>query len=443
MASSVPRVGALAYASSINLVGEWNTILSSLFWSFNSSLTAYFQVLCIFATLAIFFPFKYISARVSKPSILDNLFACKVRKVNLVRLVKLTYQNKCGHILALINNKYNLNIPEKYVVTLNKVLDIAKLNFLRQMDAKKIISETLKENEIRHLYIKWADIVDNINVDPYIRTANDIDIYIEEKHIDKIRDIFIDVFDGVETPSDTSIHYAFTLRKLGVHVEVHHKLLDKYLSSVTSILSDPFKHGYIDKNNHYLYHLTKEYYYLYNLAHLSKHTLFCELYFNIIFDMNYLINDSSINKEMVNDLIKKAKLEDFHKFIKGYISYLLTDSLQSYEVYAYERYMMYNHKNKNIVYQKRKYKTKFSYLWHKVFLPYKELCFIFPKLKKHKLLLPIYQVKRWCIRLKDNRMKNVKYELDHFSSILTNEELNNIYSSIGLKEVHDLLKKVA
>ena len=76
--------------------------------------------------------------------------------------------------------------------------------------------------------------------------------------------------------------------------------------------------------------------------------------------------------------------------------------------------------SKNALLSKKRKHKGFSYIIHRLFISSNALKETYPFLKRHPILLPFYQIRRWPDALITKR-KRIKKEIREFSSIETNE----------------------
>ena len=72
---------------------------------------------------------------------------------------------------------------------------------------------------------------------------------------------------------------------------------------------------------------------------------------------------------------------------------------------------MYGDVENRVEIAKVKKGSRWKALSSRIFLPYNQLKFQYPILQKHKILLPLYQVKRWFRLLNKDRRKQSVREL--------------------------------
>ena len=103
----------------------------------------------------------------------------------------------------------------------------------------------------------------------------------------------------------------------------------------------------------------------------------------------------------------KAVEETAHIWFGGAKETQTSIDVQDYILYA----GMYADVENRIAVQQIKKGGRFQYWWSRIFLPYEQLKLQYPKLEKGKLLLPFYQIKRWCRLLFGKNAQNISREL--------------------------------
>ncbi|MBQ8684597.1 MAG: hypothetical protein IJ514_00285 [Clostridia bacterium] len=90
--------------------------------------------------------------------------------------------------------------------------------------------------------------------------------------------------------------------------------------------------------------------------------------------------------------------------------------------------------NKVVVNQVRK-KGKLRYLLSRIFLPYKKMKRLYPRLEKAPILLPFYHIKRWCLFLFKKDKKRAVAELKYNNSVSDEKKarISALCRNLGLK----------
>ena len=95
---------------------------------------------------------------------------------------------------------------------------------------------------------------------------------------------------------------------------------------------------------------------------------------------------------------------------------------------------MYGDLKNRIALQKGKNKSKISYILSRIFLPYQELKFQYPFLRKCKILFPFYQIRRWLRLLFKKKTVATSQEMKIYSQISDDESkrILRLFSDLGL-----------
>jgi hypothetical protein len=73
-----------------------------------------------------------------------------------------------------------------------------------------------------------------------------------------------------------------------------------------------------------------------------------------------------------------------------------------------------------------------NYILKRIFMPYKDLCTLYPKLVKLPVLYPVYTVVRWCKLL----------NLDVFKRVTNEAQVNSAIAEDKVDEMKDLFEKL-
>lgn len=361
----------------------------------------------------------------------DPKLILRLSKNELERYIYVLFNYNALHLVKPLFNHYQIDLPLEYKDLIEKKDNIVKSNFVRLEQARNELSTLFAKEHIKHLYLKWGEIYSLYSID-YLRAANDIDVYVDPLDFNKACNVLINnKYEEIKT--NDKVHKSFIYPSLGVHIELHQKLLEEDFNKVNEIINDPFSKSYIDKENSYLYHLEKEYYYLFNLAHVAKHISYYECSLANLLDGYYLINDNSINLDKLSSLLKLAALEDFNRFYIQMVKVNFSEALITPIIHSIECLLFMNASKKKALIDKKQYHSKMYYIWHKAFLDKDDLAYLYPKLKTKPYLYGYYSIKRWFAHIDKSSIKRTKNEY----SSLNNNDINKIirlYNLIGLKD---------
>ena len=200
----------------------------------------------------------------------------------------------------------------------------------------------------------------------------------------------------------------------GVHLELHHSLVEEgRAQNSNGILYGVWLN--IIGSQSYQKEMTDEMFYFYHIAHMAKHFEIGGCGVRPFLDAYLLQRDARYRTESCYQLLQRGGLLTFAKAVEetaetwfGAIETTeLSRDLQDYILYA----GMYADTENRIAVQQIKKGGRFQYWRERIFLPYDQLKLQYPNLKNYKILLPFYQVKRWCRLLFGRDAKNVSREL--------------------------------
>lgn len=345
----------------------------------------------------------------------------KLSKEEFYNFYLLCLFKKSDHILLDIINKYDLkDIDERIVNSLRKTEAVVKSRFLFHDYYKKDLSNLLTKHGIKHLFIKGAELIARYP-HPILRSSNDIDIYVNKEDLDKVTNLIKETY-AVDNIKDESIHRSFSIYKGKALIEAHYALLEDKEPTL-KYLSDPFKISEVDKDNPYLYHLKKEYYYLYHLAHFIKHISMGEFWLSMLMD-SYLIKDD-INLS----LIKEVGLDKFYNELNNTLSIWIDnkdDNTSLEDIILQDALTSYVMVNKN------KYPHRYKYILRRLFPPRKDLEESYPKLAKHHYLYIYYLFIRFLKVIFTSRRNKPFKELKTYQAFSKNrvmDIINDYYHS--------------
>jgi hypothetical protein len=295
-----------------------------------------------------------------------------------------------------------------------------------------LIKGLLDSRNIKHVFLKGSTLK-QIYPKTYMRAMGDIDFLVEEKNIKEVQELFQRV--EIKLSSRNWIHDVYKTSS-GMSIEVHSRLTknkDEYpdLEDIQKIVA----------NNQFHFELEI----LYLLYHIKKHLLTSGIGLRSIIDMGVYLNhfNSELNSKKLDRLLKENKMEVFFKnvvlFNERYLDTVLSDTLQidqSFNQNLFESFTKYIvisgihgigisfNRFTGIVSNNRTAKFKrLRSLLKITFLPYNDLKYVYPKLVKNKMLLPL----GWIVRLFDLLFMNRKRRRYRLKQIIsTNMDESNI-----------------
>jgi len=320
----------------------------------------------------------------------------------------------------VFSHELNDGLYEKWLDRSTKL--VAK--FVNQEFEESRLSDLLENAKIPHMLLKGAW-VRNLFPSPQLREMSDIDILIPASMATKAHDLVVS--DGYVFKEEcTTSHNTEYVKKPYLILELHTAMLP-----LESRQSDYYEDIWskTTKISDYRHELSVEQQFIYCIAHMHKHYIYCGIGIRSVLDIFVLLKAycNQFDIETIRNEFKKLGMEQFAEAVChialawfGKKEYKLTASEQEIaedilnsETYG-NRSSRTEHILKNEMNQgKSMLSAKRSYLRRRMFPDYNYMKGVFPRMMKSPILLPVGWVARWGKGLftKKDSMKKELIEL--------------------------------
>ena len=267
--------------------------------------------------------------------------------------------------------------------------------------AQKGAMEILNDNGINFILLKGS-VIRDYYPEAWMRTSYDVDVLVKKEDFDKA----VEAFDNNGyTVSKKSAYDILIIAPNDVHIELHfdfHSYNPKLKEAVPVL--NIWEQAQHKENQEYV--LSDEMFYYFHIAHMAKHCTIGGCGIKPFVDMLVLYQCKCIPEE--NKYIKESGLETFDNHARHILKVWFfgekhTPITQQIEEYVFLGGAYGSLKNKVAVKQLRVGGRK-SYILSRLFMDYDVLKGVFPILKKHKWLTPVFQVVRWFKVISKGRM---------------------------------------
>ena len=256
------------------------------------------------------------------------------------------------------------------------------------------VCEVFERGKVDYLPLKGA-IIRKLYPESWMRTSCDIDILVRERDLQRA----IDLLKSELEYDCKSIgeHDAQIYAPNGVHLELHFSLLESGSKpELVEILDSVWEVS--EKVTDYQYKMPNHLFYLYLLSHEAKHIKFGGCGIRAFLDMWIIREKLDFDETEKNTLLKKSKYTDFAKASENLCDCWFNgrefdEFSKEFSDYVIAGGVYGTSKQKAQAQQSRK-KNKFNYLLYRIFIPYRELKYSEPTLKKYPVLYPFFLVKR-------------------------------------------------
>ena len=291
----------------------------------------------------------------------------------------------------------------------------------QQMYSIKEIFSVFDEQEIDYLPLKGT-VIKNIYPKPEMRSMGDADILIKTEQYDIIKPIMQKLGYTEITESD----HEFIWNKLNIHVELHKRLIPSYNKDYYAYFGDGWQLAKIKNGTRYS--MTDEDQMIYLFTHFAKHYRDAGIGIKHMTDLwVYRKNKPNLDEKYIKKELDALQLYDFYVNIINTLSVwfegkesdektdFITKVIFDSGVYGTRDTHILSDAVKISKATKNVKTTKFFKL---TFLPYENMCMVYPFLKKAPFLLPVMWIYRIfkALFFKGDKIKSQKQAIEQMSA---------------------------
>ena len=349
---------------------------------------------------------------------LVHLIKCSIKKIKpnpipqgieLDGLIALAERHNVANIIYLALR--DLGIENK---RLSNACLLAIFSDAKQQYYLDEIKQSFEKNRIRFLCMKGI-VLKGLYPTTDMRTATDMDIYIDDENSEKAQELMTEIGFKTERFNHELQDDAYTADDI-VHVELHRKLIsnkcrwDEKCQEIVKRIT-PKSEGA------YEYVMTNEDFYLHMIGHMAKHMKYTGFGIRMVVDVWLYLEKfkSEMDLDILDERLKYCGLYDFNQVILKLNDYWFNSAnaspatlqLADYVVTSgtfgtYEQ-LISTEAAVNGGKIKSKSVGKLKKILQIVFLPYRNMCTLYPNLRNMPILLPIYWLRRAFDRLLHKR----------------------------------------
>lgn len=349
-------------------------------------------------------------------------------------LIKITKAHDLTHVLADVLKKIDRFPTGEQGEKLKKSKKVAIFRSETIKADTERAAEILEKAKIPFIKLKGARAREFYPED-FMRTSCDIDILVHNEDLDlaveelekggwKVR--------GEKKTNDISL---FSDR--GSHLELHFSIkggresIDKVLSEVWDYAC-PIKEGgaeYIQTPEFYMFNL---------ISHIAAHFVTSGCGIKYFIDLWILREKMEFNKDVLNDICKKADIVVFYKNIMDLIDVWFGNKEHNVISKRMETFVLlggvYGIKSNRLKNNQVKTKSKAKNIVKRFFVPHEYLKKRYKLLENKKYLTPVFQVVRWIDLAFEGKLKSGIKEMKEISNITKKEfrETELFFKDIGL-----------
>ncbi len=289
----------------------------------------------------------------------------------------------------------------------------------------------LNNSGIDYVPLKGA-LIAPLYPETWMRTSCDIDILVHEADIEKALDVLSE--NGFETNRERSYHDV-SLRKDGIHIELHYNICEN-LPRIDCVLEKVW--DYCTRFNNCEYRENCAFFVFHHIAHMCYHFIHGGCGIKPFVDLYLIKSKLDFSETELMSLLEQGGLVDFYKKVCELTDVWFGEARHDTVTLAMERFILdggvFGNLDNNNIMRSAYNDNKLKNFINIVFPPYKTMCNTYPVLRKFKILLPFYYIKRIFAKLTGSgdrvvgRMTNLASQ--------DNEVINNaaeLLNELGLK----------
>ena len=273
-------------------------------------------------------------------------------------------------------------------------------------DRESIDYVPLKGAVLRHLY-----------PEPWMRTSCDIDVLVKESDLERAADALVKSC-AYTTDYKKNYHDMSLFSPFGMHLELHHNIKED-TEKYDKILTRVWEFSKKEENSTSKHLQIPEYLMLHLICHMAYHFVGGGCGVRSVLDVWLLKRNTEFDEQLLYALLDEAGLTKFYEAIarlaEHWFGFGETNSL----LFEMEKYILlggvYGTKRQGAAAKQVKKGGRFKYFWSRVFMPYRDLVILYPVLKKHKILTPVCQIRRWLGAI--FKSKRLAHEIKNVTSV--------------------------
>ena len=303
----------------------------------------------------------------------------------------------------------------------------------RRYEYDKIIN-TLEKAQIPFIPLKGA-IIQDLYPEAWMRTSCDIDILVKEENLNL-------AIETLEKELEYTCHLvgghdAQMVAPSGVHLELHYTLTH---GEATLKQKDFFESvwEFDEKSESFFRCMSSEHFYGYFIMHMANHVRVGGCGVRPFLDFYLMLDKGVFDINKHEKTLQELGLFAFAKAVKSLVEvwFLYKDASELDE--EFERYVLsggvYGTMQNRVLVKTKGKKSKSGFILSRIFLPYSDLKNRYPILRKHKILTPFYQVKRWFSLVKKDKRKKATNEFKTTvnQDEIRSEKISKLFNNLGL-----------
>ena len=326
-------------------------------------------------------------------------------------LFALSNMHDVAHIVASALFKNELLGEEDISAAFKKVFMMAVYRDVQREYSLKQVNAVLEDANVPHILLKGA-ILRKYYPQTWMRTSCDVDVLVKNEDIDCAINALCEA--GYVRVQDASTHDYNLTSPNKIHIELHYTLSqDGEFANADAILNDIWHNVFLTENSKCSYQLPAEQFILYHLVHMGRHLLHGGCGVRPFIDLWLLESKMSYNESKLRAILLNTGLVSLYDAASNLGKVWLENKEHTEQTRLLEEYILfggvYGNSRNSAKVQAAKGVSKTKSFLNLMFLSRENLEVLYPNLKKHPTMLPLYHIKRWFRIFNKKKRDKVKY----------------------------------
>jgi hypothetical protein len=368
----------------------------------------------------------------------DSLLSEKLSEKEISALYALSKKHDAAHLVGMALERQGLLPKESEIAKKFKKQQMIAMLRQERMDYElSEIRRVFEEAGIRFLPLKGA-VLRSLYPAPWLRTSCDIDVLVDEEALDACVTLLCERL-GYEAENQRNYHDISLHAPSGVHLELHFSILE-HMAQIDGELSRVWEFATPISEGAFEHRLTNEYLLFHTVAHMAYHFRHGGCGIRPLLDLFLVHEKLTVDEAVLRAHLSACSLEAFYESVVALSRVWFGDAEPTELTAAMQEFLLsggvYGSLENRVSVAQGVQGSKKKYLLRRIFLPYDDLCLQYPVLRKHRLLTPICEVRRWFRILFGGRVRRSVREI-RISTSLSEEKLDRtseLMAKIGLNK---------
>ncbi len=337
---------------------------------------------------------------------LDIAEFAPITEKDLKLLYALSSKHTLDHIVGYALKKNHLLADDEFSKQFQKKLLISAFQYEKMTATLQQLSEVFNAEKISFIPLKGSRIR-QYYPEPFLRNSCDIDILIHEEELNRAVRVLHEQLGY--TIGEKGYHDISLFSKNGVHLELHFNIQEN-MDNIDNLLKQVWKFSHPVSEGVFEYQQNDAYFVFHNIAHIAYHFTNGGCGIRMFMDIYVLRKALNYDEKSVEDFCSQCGILEFYHHILDLISVWFENKEHTKTTKKMQDYILqsgiFGTRENSIAVQQSKSGSKVKYILQRIFMPYRDLKILYPKLEKYKWLLPFYEVCRWCRTIWKGRLKS-------------------------------------